>query len=618
MSPLKGSTSICFIITRMVAGGAQKVLLDLIACLPEDEYQIHIISGIETGKEGSLWSNLTELLAPENIHACPAMIRSVNPIKDYIAYGHIRKILRKIKPDIVHTHTSKAGVVGRFAAIKEKVPKIIHSTHGLIYNSDANIPGVGGSLSLKAFKAVEEHLGKSTHSLITLSQEETGEAIRLNLAPASCIQNISNGVPLQELAAIERDPSSWKVPHIRLGIAGRLNKEKGHELLIRSMQKVLKSFPNISLKIAGRGPLKEELENLSAELGISDHIHFDGFHHNISEFLKNIDIFILSSHYEGFGLVLIEAMAAGLPIVATDVGGVREVVKDGITGLIVPSGREDELCMGIEYFLQHPKLAYEFGVRGRAHVMGSFSLTQMIDKHIEIYQQQPSLDQNLKIPEGHMLIDLHMHSRFSFDSKTKIELILKQAKSRGASAISVTDHESLEGSLMAMKLAPKDLMIIPGMEINTDVGDVIALFIQTPIQSKEFNEVVDEIRSQNGIVYLPHPFRGRRSISLDLVKKLDVFEIYNGRTQGINYADDQFGNQDIVNFAKGANLTGVGGSDAHKANEVAKVMTCVPHFSSPEELKEILLSGNIFPVMSHGEWIPETLSEDELNPTSER
>jgi glycosyltransferase involved in cell wall biosynthesis len=599
---------ICFIITRMVAGGAQKICLDLIDGLPEEEFEIHLLAGTQTGREGSFWKDCQARLPVSHLHEIEDLVRQPNPFKDYRAYSQIRKILKKIQPDIVHTHTSKAGVIGRWAAHSLGVSNIIHSTHGIIYNPDAKIPGVGRGLFLKIFLWVEQRVGRYTQALITLSEQETGDAIRLKLASPSAIEAISNGIPLQAFSEIERESTNWKVPHVRLGIAGRLNSEKGHDLLLRSFKRLRHKFPNISLKIAGDGPLREELEQLTQELDLAEHVFFLGYQKDMVEFLRNIDMFVLSSHYEGFGLVLVEAMAAGLPVVATNVGGVGEVVVDGKTGVVVPSGQEDELVMGMEYILDHPNLAYEYGQNGRHHAMEKFSQEQMLRRHLLLYRRRPmGLLREINIPEGYVPVDLHMHSHHSFDSKTKLNPIMEAALKHGLRAIAITDHDNLGGSLEAMQMESKDLMIVPGMEITSEVGDIIALFIHKPIKALDLAGIVAEVKAQDGILYLPHPFRGRRSLSLELIKSMDVFEIFNGRSQGISYNDDSFGNSEIVQFAQEHQLTGMGGSDAHKPAELMRVVTWVPNFETPEELKAILRSGKIFPVQVLGEWLTESL-----------
>ncbi len=598
---------ICFIITRLVAGGAQKVVLDLIHSLSKENKNIYLISGPETGKEGSFWHLAEKILPEDKLLKCPFLVRSVNPFKDLRAYFWLKKRIRKLKIDIVHTHTSKAGVIGRLAAYHLKIPVIVHSTHGLIYNVDANIPGVKGRFAIYVFKRLEIFVGKFTNHLITLSENETGDAIRLKLINSSSVSAVSNGILLDSFEKIERDPNSWKGQHVRLGIAGRLNAEKGHDVLIRAIRNLSEKFPGVSLKIAGDGPLLKDLQALVNECGLSENIVFCGFIEDMASFLKEIDIFVLSSHYEGFGIVLIEAMAAGLPIVATDVGGVREVVDDGKNGIIVPSGSEGELTLGIEYFLQNPGIAYEYGQHGRKASLEKYSLSKMVDAHKDIYKSFYIEKVDLNLPKNFMRADLHMHSLKSFDSETPIESIVRSAIKNGLQAIAITDHDIMVAQIKARELASDKLMIVAGMEITTNVGDVIALFVEKPILSKEFATVIKEIREQNGIVYLPHPFRGRRSISLDLIKEIDVFEVYNGRSQGINMQDDRFGNHEIVNFAMGNFLTGVGGSDAHHEDDLFKVITYLPPFENEEALKKILLSKKIFPVYENGIPVEATL-----------
>lgn len=598
---------ICFIITRLVAGGAQKVVLDLIHSLSKESQNIYLISGPETGREGSFWHLAHKILPDNKILKCPYLVRNVNPFKDIRAYFWLKRKMRKLEIDIVHTHTSKAGVIGRLAAYSLNTPVIIHSTHGLIYNVDANIPGVKGRIAISIFKRLEIFVGKFTSHLITLSENETGDAIKLKLINSSAVSAVSNGILLDSFSKIKREPNSWKSRHVRLGIAGRLNAEKGHDILIRAVRNLCEKFPGISLKIAGDGPLLKDLQSLVNECGLSENVIFCGFLEDMAAFLEEIDIFVLSSHYEGFGIVLVEAMAAGLPIVATDVGGVREVLNDGQNSIIVPSGSEGELTLGIEYFLQNPSIAYDYGRHGREAAIKKYSLSKMVDAHRDIYNSFYTKKVDHNLPRNAMRVDLHMHSLKSFDSEMPIENIVSSALAKGLKAIAITDHDIMEAQNKARELAGNDLMVISGMEITTNVGDVIALFIEKPILSQEFTTVIKEIRSQNGLVYLPHPFRGRRSISLDLIKEIDVFEVYNGRSQGINIQDDQFGNQEIVNFAMGNFMTGVGGSDAHSEKDLFKVVTYLPPFANEDELKKILLTKKIFPVYENGIPVEATL-----------
>lgn len=598
---------LCLVVTRMIKGGAQQVVLDLIEHLPADRFDLHVVAGRQTGSEGSYWDRLRALLPEDRIHESRHLVRNVNPFRDISAYFELKRLFKRIRPDIVHAHTSKAGAVARLAAIKMRVPRIIYSTHGTIYEADAKIPGVSGrKLLLKIFKAIDGWLGPRTDMTVALSEKEVGTQLSLGLCPGSKITCIHNGIHLQKFAEIQRE-KEFHPERVRLGIAGRLNHEKGHDVLLRALGKMTKRFPGLTLEIAGDGPLDSHLRQRVRELGIADRVHFHGFLEDMVEFLRNIDLFVLSSYYEGFGLVLVEAMAAALPVVATDVGGVREVVKDGETGLVVPSGSESELAIGIEYFLNNPHLARRFGDKGRHRAMALFSLKHMIEAHAEIYQVA---EDNRHAPvENYMEADLHMHSSFSFDSDTDLREMLIRLRERGVRLAAITDHDNVEGALQAVRLAPEGLMVIPGVEVTTDVGDIIGLFVTGEVPDGDHREAIAEIRRQGGIVYLPHPFRGRQSISLELMREVDVVEVVNGRSQGM--PEEEIADNELVELAKTYGKTGVGGSDAHRLKEVAEVRTCLPKFDSLDEVRELLLSGKIFPVRRRGAWVEATLQEDQ-------
>ncbi len=602
---------LCLVITRLVAGGAQRVFLDLAEHFRQDA-EVHLVAGPETGKEGSFWDQARLLLPASQIHLCPWLIRQAAPLRDILAIAYLRRLFRKIKPDIVHTHTSKAGVLGRLAAKAAGVSRVIHSTHGLIYDADAQIPGVSGRQILKKiFLAMERKAGYCTHHLICLSEREVGDALRLQLVRSNAISCIANGIPLQEFEAIERRQQDWDLQPFRIGTAGRLNLEKGHALLINSFRRLLDKFPYLELEIAGDGPLKAQLQAHCVQLGIQNRVHFPGFIKDMPAFLKRIQLFVLSSHYEGFGLVLVEAMAAGLPVVATDVGGVSEVLDDGKAGVVVPPGSEPELMMGLEYLLNNRHLCYAMGQVGRKRAIDLYSLRHMVDAHRHIYWPDVKKDSRYRVPANWVPVDLHMHSEYSFDSHTPVVDILVHVREMGLKAIAITDHDEVEGSRLAVAHSPKSLFVIPAVEVTTDAGDIIGLFIKDPVPKGSWLEAVENIKAQGGIVYLPHPFRGRRGISLDLLRRVDVVEIYNGRSQGTNHDGEQnFGDSEIVAFAKEHGKTGVGASDAHHLEEIGRVQTFIPPFSSEAELRQILLSGRIYPVLKNGEWVSCTLPPD--------
>lgn len=603
---------LCHVITRMVAGGAQKVVLDLARQL-KDEYEVHVVSGPETGHEGSLWDDLRQILPAENIHVCRYLVRNVRPHKEYLAYRQLLHIFRKLRPDIVHTHTSKAGIWGRLAARAAKVPRIVHSTHGLIYSNNAQIPGVSGRrLMLKIFKAMDRRAGRCSDAIICLSEKELGDMLRLKLGPSGRTYCIPNGIPLQAFKAIERHPQQWEKAGLTLATAGRLNKEKGHAVLLNIFARLGAKFPELRLKIAGDGPLLERLRSQAVRLGIDDKVDFLGYQSDMVAFLASADIFVLSSHYEGFGLVLVEAMAAGLPVVAMEVGGVSEVLDDGKAGILVPAESEADFVIALEYLLQKPHLSFDFAMKGRRRALNHFSLAHMIDAHRNVYRSRPPDAEDEFDTTGRVAIDMHVHTEymksFDRDDERSLTRLLERARLGELKALAICDHDGLDNAKALRARAPGDLLIVVGQKIETDAGSIIGLFLHEAVRSTQVHEVIRDIRSQGGMVCLPHPFRGRSSVARDVVDAVDVVEIANGHSQGLNYKEEKFADRDLVSFAREHRKTGIGSSEAHGLQSIGQVRTYVPDFNGEEELKLILRSGTIFPVSSGVAFLSDTLS----------
>lgn len=598
-----------YVITRLVAGGAQHLLLDLVEHL-RGEYDIHIAAGPETGHEGSLWNEARMLLPEGHVHVCRQLVRNVRPHRDLRAYFELLRLIRALKPDIVHTHTSKAGFLGRLAAHRAGVPRIVHSTHGLIFHKEANIPGVSGHLLvLFFFKIMERMAGQRCHAIVCLSEREVGDVLRLDLGPSHTVTCIPNGADLAPFATIPRAREDWRQREVRIGAAGRLNREKGYDLLLRAFRHLLDRFPNLCLEIAGSGPLLGKLQKMVAALGLEGKVVFRGYIKDMRSFLAGLDIFMLSSHYEGFGLVLIEAMAAGLPVVATDVGGVAEVLDGGKAGTVVPPGCEPDLAIAVEYLLVHPGFAFELGQKGRSHALANYSMDHMIQAHRRIYRgdKRPPLAEPVSGPRH--AVDLHLHTLNGAASRADVDAILVAAFRCGLKAVVLTGHGKVAGALEARRRAPVGLMVIPGVEVRSDAGDLIGLFVERPITATHFKDVIAEIRAQDGLVYLPHPFRDRSSVTTEVAAGVDIVEVCNGRFNKSDGQGIEFGDMALVNFARAYRKTGVGASDGLELADIGRVQTILPPFANEAELRALLKSGRIFPVRKDGEWVAATLVE---------
>jgi len=196
-----------------------------------------------------------------------------------------------------------------------------------------------------------------------------------------------------------------------------------------------------------------------------------------------------------------------------------------------------------------------------------------------------------------MLFDLHIHSKYSYDSVSKVDDILKVAKERGLSGIAITDHESFDGSLEACAKAKYwELLVIPGMEIATEYGDVIGLFLQEKIASRAYLDVVREIKEQNGIVVLPHPFKRTKNIINMVLQNIDLVEAFNARGESIG---NNHCNRRAYDLAVKMNLPMTAGSDAHFLFEIGRGCISIENVSSIEQIRERLLNDNRNKILRH-------------------
>ncbi|MFH0889361.1 MAG: glycosyltransferase family 4 protein [Planctomycetota bacterium] len=383
------------VITRLIKGGAQKICLDIVEGLSKDQYEIHLISGPNTGTEGSLWQRANNI---RNIHikVIPQLVRNISPLCDLIALFRLYLYFSKIHPDIVHCHTSKAGFVGCVAAWLARVPIIIYLPQGHIFASGAHIPNVSGNiLKLKLFYLLTRFSSLLCTKIIAVNNTDKNEQIALRLAPpykyeviynaidtkicdAPCETSI-NACPIRDTPATNRYPI--------LATAGRLSSEKGQVYLLEAVKLVKNKFPDVLLLVIGDGPLRNTLETKVEQLDIKDNIRFLGMLENIIPALEKIDIFILPSLYESFGIVLLEAMAQAKPIIASNVGGIQDVVVHNQTGILVACANPEVLSMAIISLSNNKELARKMGLAGYERVNKLFRKEQMVNNFDDLYNR---------------------------------------------------------------------------------------------------------------------------------------------------------------------------------------------------------------------------------------
>ena len=354
-----------YMITKSEIGGAQSNVLDLIRGF-EQEYDVHLA----TRNEGSL----TESVAAINVtvHLLPNLVRPINLLYDFRAVKECVSLIRRIKPDIVHAHSSKAGLIARVAGWICKVP-VVFTAHGWGFSS--------GNPPLRKWTALlSEKLAASLEKkIICVSESDRQLAIQLGVGNQNSLVTIHYGI--KDIATAVANPS---LQPPRLIMVARFNEQKDQATLLKAISCLSSPF---HLDFVGSGSSLESHKALAQSLGVQDKVSFLGDRTDVPKLLAQSQIFILTSHYEGLPISILEAMRAGLPVIATKVNGIPEEVEHGKTGLLVPDKDVEELAKALSTLIESPELRQQMGKAGRQKFLDEFTIERMIDETRTVYEQ---------------------------------------------------------------------------------------------------------------------------------------------------------------------------------------------------------------------------------------
>lgn len=364
------------LITRLNIGGPARQALLLTKDLSA-RYSTVLGAGTPPQDEG-------ELLDPDVSVTRLPLVRPVSPAADLRAFVAIRALLKRVRPAIVHTHTAKAGLVGRAAvASMRPTPKIVHTFHGHV------LEGYFSKSVTRIFIETEKQLARRTDVLVAISPEVRDSLLSLGVGRPDQYRVIPLGFDLSRHLSVatrsgrlrERLKLDGSVPLI--GIIGRLAPIKDVSTLLRAVA----MLPGVHLAVLGDGELREQLQLETSTLGLSDRVHFVGWWLDIPAAISDMDCVALSSKNEGTPVALIEALACGRPVVATDVGGVRFVIDDGETGLLCPAGSPQALADKLRTLLNDVILAQSLAARGRERVRLRFHKDRLLRDIADLYQE---------------------------------------------------------------------------------------------------------------------------------------------------------------------------------------------------------------------------------------
>jgi glycosyltransferase involved in cell wall biosynthesis len=376
------------VIARLNIGGPALHVAYLTAGLADRGYDTTLVAGtVGRGEEsmaGVADRRGVRVETLEELH------REIAPIRDLRAILRLARVIRRERPTILHTHTAKAGAVGRIAALlagDARPPIVVHTFHGHV------LRGYFSPLATLAFRTLERLLARMTTALVAVSPEVRDDLVRLGVAPASKFTVVRLGIELGERVGLD-DQARRETRRLMgigpdafiVGWVGRMTAVKRTDDVVRALRELVDLGVDAYVCLVGDGPDREHLEVLAHDLGVVKRCLFVGYQDDVARFYNAIDVLLLPSVNEGTPVSVIEALAAERPAVATDVGGIPDVVRDGVDGYLVGVGQPAALAARLAELAGDPERRARMGAEGRARVMERYSVDRLVDDIDRLYR----------------------------------------------------------------------------------------------------------------------------------------------------------------------------------------------------------------------------------------
>jgi glycosyltransferase involved in cell wall biosynthesis len=373
------------VITRLIVGGAQEnTVATVLGLQAKQEFTTELVTGPTHGPEGSLEADFRR--HSDQLKIVPTVVRPVRPFTDLKGLIDLRRLFQQTRPTIVHTHSGKAGVLGRWAAHSAKVPIIIHGLHGPSFG-----PFQGHAANV-TFRAAERSAGKVTTYFIAVAKAMINQYLAAGIGRPELYQRVFSGFPLEPFLEAKNDPCLRARFGIEngdfvVGKIARMCELKGHDDLFKIAPALVRRIPNIKFLLIGGGPWEDQFKNEASRLGLRKHFVFTGLvrPHEIPALAGIMDVLVHLSYREGLPRALPQAMAAAKPVVAFDCDGAGEVCISGQTGFLVKPRDHAGLKGALEALAGSSDLRSELGRTGRAFVKERFPVERMVEDTYQIY-----------------------------------------------------------------------------------------------------------------------------------------------------------------------------------------------------------------------------------------
>ena len=367
------------LVTNFALGGAQDYLLTIIQNLDLNKFELFIFGRME-GERIAVLKNLVGV----KYFDVPSLSRKISPIKDIKAIFQVYKLCKEHNIEILHTHSSKAGVVGRISARLAGRIATVHTIHGFSFHNFMT----WGRKTFFIF--LEKIMSYLTDVLLLVSETEKKIAIQLKFKPKRFMETIYNSV---DFVPFEKDIDMGSFrknlgisnSDIVIGFTGRFSQQKAIHILIKAFSNINQSFNNTKLLLVGDGVLRNGLELLCENLNIRDKVLITGFQSNVVPFYKIMDIFVMTSLWEGLSRCLTEAMYSKLPVIATDVGGTADAVRNGETGWLVKPNNVESVIISLNEAIKNPDLREKMSENGYKWARSNFNTVENTNRISQLY-----------------------------------------------------------------------------------------------------------------------------------------------------------------------------------------------------------------------------------------
>jgi glycosyltransferase involved in cell wall biosynthesis len=376
------------VIARLNMGGPALHVTYLARGLASRGYETTLVAGdVARGEESMAF--VAERAGVE-IVPLPGLSRELSPLRDAVAAWRVAQIIRRVRPDIVHTHTAKAGAVGRMAALLAgpgRRPVVVHTFHGHV------LRGYFGRVGTLLFRAIETVLARTTDRLVAVSPEVRDELVALRVAPERKFSVVRLGIELEPRVRFDGDAAEVRRRHgigadkFVVGWFGRMTAVKRTEDLLTMLAGVRERGVDALLLLVGDGDDRERLEQRAHDLGLARSCLFVGYQEDVAPWYAICDAVVLTSASEGTPVTIIEALAAGRPVVATRVGGVPDVVEEGETGFLVRPRDTHALAERLETLARDPERRAAMGSAGRERTLNRYAVERLVEDMDGLYRE---------------------------------------------------------------------------------------------------------------------------------------------------------------------------------------------------------------------------------------